>query len=489
MANQLKERLEALENGRPKQYKDYNIEVVRDQSVFIQAAVDTVEHHLIIGGALAAVIVFFFLANVRATVIAALSIPTSIVAAFAIVQYMGFTLNSLTLLALTLSVGIVIDDAIVVMENIFRFIEEKKYTPREAAIAATGEIGLAVMAITLSLIAVFLPIAMMEGIVGRFLKSFGITMAATILVSMLVSFTLTPMLAARWFKRAKEQDDDSPLPLGEGQGVRADGAKGERGQSDALTLTLSQRERGPVNSPRPQAGEGPGVRADGGLGEQSHHNALTLTLSQRESTHDQHGGSKSQVFYRAIESVYLVLLRFSLRNRWLVVLATVGCMATLPMLVKVLPVNFIPDEDSSEFQLSVQTPEGTSLGGDAGDRLPHRPRHPKPQGRQGQVYDCQRGRYRTTESLPGDDLRAAGQHRRPRPTANWNSWILCETRFSRSPNTQFEHPRQRDGGAVHVGRRNERGKCPVHDRRARYRHARAICQGRDEGASEGAWRR
>ena len=129
---------------------------------------------------------------------------------------MGFTLNSLTLLALTLAVGIVIDDAIVVMENIFRFIEEKKYTPYEAAIAATGEIGLAVMAITLSLVAVFLPIAMMEGIVGRFLKVFGITMAATILVSMLVSFTLTPMLAARWFKRPKE--DDSPRPLGEGRG-------------------------------------------------------------------------------------------------------------------------------------------------------------------------------------------------------------------------------------------------------------------------------
>ena len=166
-------------------------------------------------------IVFFFLANMRATVIAALSIPTSIIAAFAIVQYMGFTLNSLTLLALTLSVGIVIDDAIVVMENIFRYIEEKKYTPREAAIAATGEIGLAVMAITFSLIAVFLPIAMMEGIVGRFLKSFGVTMAATILVSMLVSFTLTPMLAARWFKKPKEDEgDDSPLPTVRGEGRR-----------------------------------------------------------------------------------------------------------------------------------------------------------------------------------------------------------------------------------------------------------------------------
>ena len=147
-------------------------------------------------------VVFLFLTNVRATIIAALAIPSSIIAAFAIIKYMGFTLNSLTLLALTLSVGIVIDDAIVVMENIFRYIEEKNYTPFEAAVAATSEIGLAVMAITLSLVAVFLPIAMMEGISGRFLQDFGVTMSATIIVSMLVSFTLTPMLAARWFTNA-----------------------------------------------------------------------------------------------------------------------------------------------------------------------------------------------------------------------------------------------------------------------------------------------
>ncbi len=309
VATALKERLESLRKTMP---EGYDVQVVRDQSVFIEAAVETVEHHLLVGGALAAVIVFFFLANLRATVIAALSIPASIIATFAIINYMGFTLNSLTLLALTLAVGIVIDDAIVVMENIFRFIEEKKYAPYQAAIAATGEIGLAVTAITLSLVAVFLPIAMMEGIVGRFLKSFGVTMAATIMVSMLVSFTLTPMLAARWFKKAK----NSPLPLGEGPGVRAAGAP----KQDALTLTLSQGERG-----------------HGG------------------------GGSKSQGFYRAIESVYLPLLRFSLRRRWLVVLAVAGCMATLPMLFRVLPKNFIPDEDSSEFQLSVQTAEGTSL--------------------------------------------------------------------------------------------------------------------------------
>jgi len=289
VAESLKERLGDLTKTLP---KDYRVQVVRDQSVFIEASVDTVKEHLVLGGGLAAVVVFFFLTNVRATAIAALSIPTSIIAAFAIVKYMGFTLNSLTLLALTLSVGIVIDDAIVVMENIFRYIEEKKYTPHEAALAATGEIGLAVMAITLSLVAVFLPIAMMEGIVGRFLQSFGITMAATILVSMLVSFTLTPMLAARWFK-------------GPAEGAAAP--------------------------------EGPGASHGGG------------------------SGSKGQKFYRILEAAYLSLLRFCLRQRWVVVLAVIGCMATMPALFKVIPKNFIPDEDSSEFQLSVQAPEGTSL--------------------------------------------------------------------------------------------------------------------------------
>jgi HAE1 family hydrophobic/amphiphilic exporter-1 len=180
-------------------------------------------------------------------------------------------------------VGIVIDDAIVVMENIFRYIEEKKYTPYEAAIAATAEIGLAVMAITLSLVAVFLPIAMMDGIVGRFLMAFGITMSATILVSMLVSFTLTPMMAARWFKTPSSQE----------------------GHAKA--------------------------------------------------------GSKGQFFYRWIESFYLVALRVSLRHRWLVVLVVVACMAALPTLFRTVPKNFVPDDDSSEFQLSVRAPEGTSL--------------------------------------------------------------------------------------------------------------------------------
>src|SRR4029453_8930826 len=123
------------------------------------------------------------------------------------------TLNSITLLALALAVGIVIDDAIVVLENIFRFIDEKGVKPFPAAILATKEIGLAVLATTLSLIAVFLPVAFMAGIVGRFLKSFGLTMSFAIAVSLLVSFTLTPMLSARCLRPARPVRHD-----GEGEG-------------------------------------------------------------------------------------------------------------------------------------------------------------------------------------------------------------------------------------------------------------------------------
>jgi len=291
VAQLLKERLDELQKNAP---KDHHITLVRDQSVFIQAAVDSVKEHLILGSILAAVVIFFFLANLRTTVISALAIPTSIISAFSVVYYMGFTLNSITLLALALSVGIVIDDAIVVLENIYRYIEEKGCTPFEAAFAATKEIGLAVLSITLSLIAVFLPIAFMGGIVGRFLKSFGVTMAATILVSMIISFSLTPMLAARWLKLKRP-------------GPAEDGSDGKQGK--------------PRNA-----------------------------------------GSRGGV-YRRIEAGYMWLLRFSLRRRWVVVLAVVGMIALLPLEMKKVRKNFLPDDDQSEFEIKVRAPEGTSLEG------------------------------------------------------------------------------------------------------------------------------
>ncbi|HEY6346303.1 MAG TPA: efflux RND transporter permease subunit [Bryobacteraceae bacterium] len=185
--------------------RDIRMQLVNDQSVFIKAAVDAIRRHLFEGSLLAALIIFIFLANWRTTLIAAVAIPTSIVSTFALMSVMGFTLNQITMLALTLMVGVVIDDAIIVLENIYRFIEEKGMKPMAAAVEATREIGLAVMATTMSLLAVFLPIGFMGGIVGRFMSSFGFTCAFAIAVSLLVSFTLTPMLSSRFLRVKAER--------------------------------------------------------------------------------------------------------------------------------------------------------------------------------------------------------------------------------------------------------------------------------------------
>jgi HAE1 family hydrophobic/amphiphilic exporter-1 len=185
----------------------YEIRVVRDLSEFIKASINSVEEHLVLGSILAAAVVLVFLWNWRSTIIAAIAIPTSIIATFGLIWYQGFTLNSMTMLALTLAVGIVIDDAIVVLENIYRFVEEKGRPPMQAAVEATREIGLAVLATTLSLVAIFVPVGFMGGIVGRFMTSFGFTMSFAIMVSLLVSFTLTPMLASRWIKMKPRHED------------------------------------------------------------------------------------------------------------------------------------------------------------------------------------------------------------------------------------------------------------------------------------------
>jgi HAE1 family hydrophobic/amphiphilic exporter-1 len=176
----------------------FTVRLIRDDSEFIRASMAAIQEHLILGGILAAMIVLLFLRNLRSTIITAVAIPTSIIGAFSLMAALGFTLNQMTMLALTLMVGIVIDDAIVVLENIYRFVEEKGMTPFQAAIEGTREIGLAVMATTLALLAVFVPVGFLGGIVGRFMSSFGLTSAAAIAISLIVSFTLTPMLAARW---------------------------------------------------------------------------------------------------------------------------------------------------------------------------------------------------------------------------------------------------------------------------------------------------
>jgi len=204
-ADAVKQRLKELGEILP---KDIHTQVTVDQSVFIEAAVKSIEKHLVEGSFFAAIIIFIFLANIRTTLISAVAIPTSIISTFALMAAMGFTLNQITMLALTLMVGIVIDDAIIVLENIYRFIEEKGMDPFEAAIRGTKEIGLAVMATTLSLLAVFLPIGFMGGIVGRFMSSFGFTASFAIAVSLLVSFTMTPMLSSRFIKMPKLADGE-----------------------------------------------------------------------------------------------------------------------------------------------------------------------------------------------------------------------------------------------------------------------------------------
>jgi HAE1 family hydrophobic/amphiphilic exporter-1 len=207
IVNAVKARMAELKKGLP---AGYSLDIVRDQSIFIIASFHTIREHLIIGSLLAAMVVLLFMQNIRATIIAAIAIPTSIISTFAAMDFAGITLNGPSMLGLTLSVGIVIDDAIVVLENIFRYIEEKGFKPFEAAIEATREIGLAVMATTLSLVVIFLPVGFMQSMPGRFFKSVALTMSFAILVSLLVSFTLTPMLSARLLKRLKRKSEEEP---------------------------------------------------------------------------------------------------------------------------------------------------------------------------------------------------------------------------------------------------------------------------------------
>jgi multidrug efflux pump subunit AcrB len=222
----------------------------------------------------------YFFRRSRPTIISAVAIPSSIIATFAAMRYENFTLNVITLLALTLAVGIVIDDAVVVLENIFRFMEEKKRTPREAAVEGTKEVGLAVMATSLSLIAVFLPVAFMAGIVGRFMHSFGVTMAIAIAVSLLVSFTLTPMMSSRWLR---------PEDLHHGKSTR------------------------------------------------------------------EHG------MYGLIERTYLRMLDWSLAHRWVIVTAMVLALFSIVPLGMKVNKNFLPQDDESQFQITARAPEGSSL--------------------------------------------------------------------------------------------------------------------------------
>jgi HAE1 family hydrophobic/amphiphilic exporter-1 len=290
--------------------KDLKFAIVRDQSEFIENSLHAIEEHLIIGGLLASIVVFIFLWNFRSTIISAIAIPTSIIAAFAFLAALGYSLNQMTMLALTLMVGIVIDDAIVVLENIYRFVEEKGMHPFQAAIEGTREIGLAVLATTLSLLAVFLPVGFMGGIVGRFMSSFGLTSAAAIAVSLIVSFTLTPMLAARWIKTKKEE----PLPAG----------------------------------PTAVAASGGGTGPDDEKPEEH------LEKEEEKS-------SKESRFYRPIDRSYTWMLKWSMAHRWIIALVCLAVIISIVPLYKLAGYNLLPDEDESTFQVSLRAPQGTSL--------------------------------------------------------------------------------------------------------------------------------
>lgn len=197
ISDAVQERIERIRKSLP---GDIRLEITQDQSRFIRKSMEEVKFHLLLAAVLVGVTILLFIRDWRTTLIATLAIPTSIVPTFLFMEIMGFTLNNITMLGLILAIGIVIDDAVVVHENIFRHMEENGLDAMQASIIGTREIALAVLATSLSLVVIFVPVAFMGGLVGRFFSSFGLTVAFAILMSLFVSFTLTPMLCSRFLK-------------------------------------------------------------------------------------------------------------------------------------------------------------------------------------------------------------------------------------------------------------------------------------------------
>ena len=269
-------KLDSLRRVLPPEVK---VTVTRDDSQFIHASIASLEEHLLLGSLLASLVIMAFIRNIRVVFVASLAIPASIIASFALIRAAGFTLNSMTLLALTLAVGIVIDDAIVVLENIFRHMEEEGAPPFQAAINGTKEVTLAVIATSVSLIVIFLPVAFMTGYTQRFIYPFGFTMAFAVMVSLLVSLTLTPMLSARL------------------------------------------------------------VRTDGRI--------------------HRHG----EGFFGKVDAAYRRSLEWSLDHRGVIVAVSLLAFSSSFVLSRMVGRSFLPNEDMGEFQLVIDTPEGTSLKG------------------------------------------------------------------------------------------------------------------------------
>ncbi len=344
VAHEVKDVLKEVGTALP---KDYKLEIIGDNSVFIEASLSSIKEHLIVGSILATIVIFLFLWNFRSTLIAAIAIPTSIISTFALMYAMGYTLNNITMLSLTLMVGIVVDDAIVVLENIYRFIEEKGMSPYRAAIEGTREIGLAVLATTLSLMAVFVPIGFMGGIVGRFMSSFGLTSAFAIGVSLIVSFTLTPMLAARlikWKPPSKNESSDSEY-------AEDSGFTDENAHEDQKSLVFNDS-----NVPDETADADLQIANDGpGMDESP------LLAENQNSNQKRHKTSKDSWFYKIIDDVYTKMLEFSMSHRWIIVAACVLVMLSIVPLFMLVGKNFLPVDDQSQFEVSVRTDEGTSL--------------------------------------------------------------------------------------------------------------------------------
>jgi len=207
MANGVKKQVAELKKSLP---EDIKLDITFDRSTFIKDGVDNVKTTILEGGLLTVLIVFLFLHSWRSTVITGLTLPISILATFIALYALGFTINFMTLMAMSLSIGILIDDAIVVRENIVRHLAMGK-THMQAAFEATNEIGLAVMATTFTIVAVFLPVAFMGGIIGKFFLQFGVTVVVAVLVSLLVSFTLDPMLSSIWHDPKSRWMDRQPI--------------------------------------------------------------------------------------------------------------------------------------------------------------------------------------------------------------------------------------------------------------------------------------
>ena len=274
-----------LERSREMLPSEVRVAVIQDQSRYILSALHEIENHLVSGSILACLTVLLFMRSWRSTLIASVAIPASIIATFAFMKAFGFTLNNVTMLALVLMVGVVIDDAIVVLENVFRCIEEQGMAPHQAAIDGTKEIGLAVLATTVSLVIVFLPVSFLSSVTGRMLFEFGVTATVAILVSMIISFTLTPMMCSLLLK------------------------------------------------PHPK-----------GLADQTH-----------KST-------RQQGFYHWIESFYMASLRLALKHRFLTMLLCLATILANIPLYKLVKQDYIPTNvDESEFEISVNTKEGTSI--------------------------------------------------------------------------------------------------------------------------------